>query len=96
MAALRGVLRLGIEKGRLDKQMVGTRAERANARDIARRVARIHHISDALTFRRAERALLQHAQGDARRAGDHDKKIVRRTAPNRAFRLVEPWAAGQA
>ena len=64
MSPLCGNISICIEERRLNKELVGTARERDDSANILLAIGGVHHVSDLLSRRGAQRVLLEHAQRD--------------------------------
>src|SRR5262245_12889222 len=64
MSPLCGNIRICIEECRLNKKLVGTARESDDPANVLLMIGGVHHVSDLLSRRRAQRMLLEHAERD--------------------------------
>ena len=81
MSPLCGNVRICVEECRLNKKLVGTVRERDDADNVLLMIGGVHHVSDLLTRRHAQRVLLEHAERDRQVAADDNLAVVGRAPP---------------
>jgi hypothetical protein len=64
MSPLCSNIRICIEESRLNKKLVGTARERDDFANVLLMISGVHHVSDLLSTRRAQRVLLEYAERD--------------------------------
>ena len=90
MSPLCGNICICIEECRLDKKLVGTARERDDLINVLLMIGGIHHVSDLLSPRRAQRVLLEHAERNGQVVANDNLTVVGRTPPHGSLGFVEP------
>src|SRR5215813_6377031 len=90
MLPLCGNLRIRVKKRRFDEELIGTACQRDDAVDVLVVIGGVDYIGNLLSPRRAQRMLLEHAEGDGKAMPNNDFAVVWLASPNRALVFIEP------
>src|SRR5499427_456763 len=78
-----GKLGVLVQECRLDEELVGAARELGNACDVRFMEHGVDYVGDSVSTRRAQRVLLEHAEGDGQAVADENPAVVRHSAPDR-------------
>jgi hypothetical protein len=90
MLPLCGNLRIRVKKRRFDEELISTACQRDDPVDVLVVKSGVDYIGNLLSPRRAQRMLLEHAEGDGKVMPDNNFAVVWLAPPNRALGFVEP------
>src|SRR5262245_37333819 len=90
MAPFGGELRVLVQKGGLNEELVGAARELDDPCDVRLVERCVHDVDNSMSARGAQRLLLEHAEGYGQIVADDDRAVVRRPAPDRPLGLVQP------